>query len=125
MAILTFFVYFNFIRLRILRKQQCNLVFSHLYLVLGQSNGNVTSLPYFVIKKALKNLTLPIAKILGVKNARAWVSMDFTYNKFSATRTIEKIKILGAVLQLLPKQHCQSSPFTSKLGQIGQIGSAV
>ena len=23
------------------------------------------------------------------------------------------------------KQHCQSSPFTSILGQIGQIGSAV
>jgi hypothetical protein len=23
------------------------------------------------------------------------------------------------------KQHCQSSPFTSKLGQIGQIGSVV
>ena len=38
---------------------------------------------------------------------------------------IEKIKILGAVLELPAKQHCQSSPFTSKLGQIGQIGSAV
>ena len=32
---------------------------------------------------------------------------------------IEKIKILGAVLELPAKQHCQSSPFTSKLGQIG------
>ena len=31
---------------------------------------------------------------------------------------IEKIKILGAPLELLAKQHCQSSPFTSKLGQI-------
>ena len=38
---------------------------------------------------------------------------------------IEKIKILGALLELPAKQHCQSSPFTSKLGQIGQIGSAV
>jgi len=38
---------------------------------------------------------------------------------------IEKIKIVGAVLELSAKQHCQSSPFTSKLGQIGQIGSAV
>ena len=37
----------------------------------------------------------------------------------------EKMKILGAVLELPAKQHCQSSPFTSKLGQIGQIGSAV
>ena len=36
---------------------------------------------------------------------------------------IEKIKILGALLELPAKQHCQSSPFTSKLGQIGQIGS--
>jgi hypothetical protein len=37
----------------------------------------------------------------------------------------KKIKILGAVLELPAKQHCQSSPFTSKLGQIGQIGSVV
>ena len=29
------------------------------------------------------------------------------------------MKILGAVLELPAKQHCQSSPFTSKLGQIG------
>ena len=37
---------------------------------------------------------------------------------------IEKIKIPGAVLELPAKQQCQSSPFTSKLGQIGQICSA-
>jgi len=36
-----------------------------------------------------------------------------------------EIKILGDVLELPAKQHCQSSPFTSKLGQIGQMGSAV
>jgi hypothetical protein len=35
---------------------------------------------------------------------------------------IEKIKILGAVLELPAKQHCKSSPFTSK---VVQIGSAV
>ena len=35
------------------------------------------------------------------------------------------MKILGALLELPAKQHCQSSPFTSKLGQIGQIGSNV
>jgi hypothetical protein len=51
--------------------------------------------------------------------------MDFTQNKFSAPIAIEKIKILGAPWELLAKQHCQSSPFTSNLGQIGQIGSAV
>ena len=33
---------------------------------------------------------------------------------------IEKIKILGALLELPAEQHCQSSPFTSKLGKIGQ-----
>ena len=38
---------------------------------------------------------------------------------------VEKIKILGAVLELPAKQHCQSSPFTSKLGRIDQIGIAV
>jgi hypothetical protein len=69
--------------------------------------------------------TVPIDRILGVKNVRAWVSMDFTEDKYSAPRTIEKMKIRGAVLELQAKQNCQSSPFTSKLGQIGQIGSAV
>ena len=36
---------------------------------------------------------------------------------------VEKIKILGGILELPAKQHCQSSPFTSNLGQIGKIGS--
>ena len=35
------------------------------------------------------------------------------------------MKILGVVLELTPKRHWQSSLFTSKLGQIGQIGSTV
>ena len=72
-----------------------------------------------------KYYTLLIAEILSGKNVRAWVSMDFTQDKFSAPIAIEKIKILGAPWELLAKQHCQSSPFTSNLGQIGQIGSAV
>ena len=46
-------------------------------------------------------------------------------NECSTPIAIEKIKILVAVLELPAKQHCQSSPFTSKLGKIGQIGSAV
>ena len=29
---------------------------------------------------------------------------------------LKKIKILGAVVELPAKQHCQSSPFTSKFG---------
>ena len=32
---------------------------------------------------------------------------------------IEKIKILGAVLELPAKQHCQSSQFTSEVGPNG------
>ena len=59
----------------------------------------------------LKLNTLLIAEILSGKNARAWVSMDFTQDKFSAPIAIEKIKILGAVLELPAKKHCQFSPF--------------
>ena len=51
--------------------------------------------------------------------------MDFSQTEGLAPMAIEKIKILGAVLELPAKEHCQSSPFTSKLGQIGQIGSVV
>merc|ERR1712052_103865 len=51
-------------------------------------------------------------KLLSGKNVRAWVSMDFTQDKFSAPIAIEKIKILGAPWELLAKQHCQSSQFT-------------
>ena len=36
---------------------------------------------------------------------------------------MEKIKILGAVLELPTKKHCQSSPFTTNMGQMGWIGS--
>ena len=34
---------------------------------------------------------------------------------------IEKIKILGAVLELPAKQHCQSSPFTAKMSQRAEL----
>ena len=43
----------------------------------------------------------------------------------SAPMAIEKIEILGEVMELQAKQHCKSSTFTSKLGQIGQIGSTI
>jgi hypothetical protein len=39
------------------------------------------------------------------------VAMDFTYDKYSAPMVIEKIKILGALLELLAKQHCQFGQF--------------
>jgi hypothetical protein len=38
---------------------------------------------------------------------------------------IEKIKILGAVLELPAKQHCQFSLFNKKLSQMGLFGTAV
>ena len=53
------------------------------------------------------------------KNVGASVAMNFTQNELSASMAIEKIKILGALLEVPVKQHCQSSPLTSKLGQIG------
>ena len=52
-------------------------------------------------------------------------SQWFSYKMYNRHPLHLKIKILGAVLELPAKQHCQSSPFTSKLGQIGQIGSTV
>ena len=44
--------------------------------------------------------TQPTAEILSGKNVRAWGSMDFTQDKFSAPIAIEKIKILGAPWEL-------------------------
>ena len=70
-------------------------------------------------------LTLAKTEIIYPKNVGASVAMNFTQDKYSAPMAIEKIKILVAILELPAKQHCQSSPFTSKLGQIGQISSAV
>ena len=58
--------------------------------------------------------TLAIIELLCLKNADAQISMFFT-----STMAIEKIKILGAILELPAKQQCQSSPFTSKKGQMG------
>jgi hypothetical protein len=43
-------------------------------------------------------------------------SNGFQLNKGLAPFAIEKIIILGAVLELPAKQHCQSSPFTTKMG---------
>ena len=47
--------------------------------------------------------TLAKTEIIYTKNVRAKVAMDFTYDKYSAPRTIEKMKILGAVLELPAK----------------------
>ena len=70
-------------------------------------------------------ITLAKTEIIYPINVGALVAMNFTQDKYSAPRAIEKMKILGALFELPAKQHGQSSPFTSKLGQIGKIGSVV
>ena len=52
-------------------------------------------------------VTLAKTKIIYPKNVRTKVAMDFTYDKYLAPRIIEEMKILGAVLELPTKQHCQ------------------
>ena len=55
-------------------------------------------------------------ELLCLKNAGAQISMFFTSNELSPPMAIKTIKILGAVLELPSKQHCQSSsPFTTKM----------
>ena len=61
---------------------------------------------------SLKGGTVAINKLLYLKNAGAHIALFFTSYEKSAPMAIEKIKILGAVLELPAKQQCQSSPFT-------------
>ena len=49
--------------------------------------------------------------------------MNFSKNKGLTPMAIEKIKILGAVLELSAKLHCQFSPFVAV--NMGWIGSSV
>ena len=46
-----------------------------------------------------------------MKNAGAQIAMDFSQNEGLAPMAIKKIEILGAVLELPAKQHCQFCPF--------------
>ena len=50
-------------------------------------------------------------KIMYPKNVRAKVAIDITEDEYSAPMAIEKIKILGALLELSAKQHCQFGQF--------------
>jgi hypothetical protein len=45
--------------------------------------------------------------------------MNFISNKYLASMAVEKIKILGAVLELPAKQHCQIGTVTKILGKKG------
>ena len=51
--------------------------------------------------------------------------MESSCKEQSAPMSIEKIKILGAILELTAKKHLQSTPFTSKRRQMGWFGKAV
>ena len=59
----------------------------------------------------LLSFTLPKNDLLSHLNWGAHVIMEISSNVQSAPMVIEKIKILGAVLELPAKQHCQFSPF--------------
>ena len=50
---------------------------------------------------------------------------DLGSNETLAPMAIEKIKILGAVLELPAKLHCQFCPFGPFLRYMGWIGTAV
>ena len=69
-----------------------------------------------VLYLLLADFTLAKTEIIYPKNVGALVAMIFTLDRYSAPRKIEKTKILGALLELPAKQHCQSSPFTSYFG---------
>jgi hypothetical protein len=56
-------------------------------------------------------LTLAKTEIIYPKKVGALVAMNFTYNEYSASMAIEKMKILGAILELPAKQHCQFGQF--------------
>ena len=63
----------------------------------------------------MKSDTLPIAIILSFKNARHGSQLfSHKMNNWHPLQ-LKKIKILGAVLELPAKQHCQ-------FGQFGQFG---
>ena len=78
-------------------------------------NRNVFFFTFWGYMLRTMPLTLLITEILSGKNVRAWVSMDFTQDKFSAPIAIEKIKILGAPWELPAKQHCQFGQFGPNL----------
>ena len=55
--------------------------------------------------------TVAINELLCMKNTGAQMEIDFSLNEGLAPMAIERNKILGAVLELPAKQHCQFSPF--------------
>ena len=56
-------------------------------------NIDGTTLILFFLSPPFSAGTLLIAEILSGKNVRAWVSMDFTQDKFSAPIAIKKMTL--------------------------------
>ena len=88
---------------------------------------------HFAVKR---NVTYFVSKIVCIPTKMLHTAKEYFYwsrerttkycnffNNGSATITCSSI--LGAVLELPARQHCQSSPFIMKMGQMGWIGRAV
>ena len=68
--------------------------------------------------------TVAMNELLCLKNAGAQISMVFTSNEYYwHPMAIEKIKILGAVLELPARKQYQSNPFTSKWAELAVLFS--
>ena len=91
---------------------------------------------YTCISKVLERLLFKELVLIGV--AKSWSTDEIIHHGSykwiivlekwiicSAPLAIERIKILGAVLELPARQQCQFSPLTVKMGQIGWMGSSV
>ena len=72
-------------------------------------NGHSNCRIKVVQTHCLGHLTFTLPK--NVQKMGAWVPMKIRSNEYSAPMAIEKIKILGAVLELPAKQYCQFGPF--------------
>ena len=64
-----------------------------------------------------KRVTVAMNELLCLKNAGAQISTIFTSYKYSAPMAIKKNQNPGG--HFGAKQQCQSSPFTSKMNQMG------
>ena len=72
--------------------------------------------------------TLPIAKILSVKNEREWVSMVSYFKITNKNENVkEKLKSWEPLRSCLlnSKQHSQPSPILVELGLISHLGMYV
>ena len=67
------------------------------------------------------NCTLLTAEIIKWQKCARMGLNGFHIRLIFGTLCNKKNQILGAVLELPAKQHCQSSPFTSKLAKLALL----